>query len=184
MEDRKIIELFFARAEQAITELRNKHGAAVRRIASNFLNDKRDAEECENDTYLAAWNTIPPEKPNPLVTYVCRLARNIAVKKYHANTARKRRSFYDAALDELEEYVPAMENVESEFAARALSEAINAFLDTCSEGDRFIFVRRYWFADPVSEIAASTGKSSHWVSVRLYRIREKLQSHLEKEGMI
>ena len=184
MDDSNIIALFFARVEQAITELIKKHGAAVRKMLNNILNDRRDVEECEDDTYLATWNTIPPENPNPLVTYVCKIGRNLAIKKYHANTAQKRNSAYDAALDELEEYVPALESVESEYDAKELSESISAFLDTCNEDDRFLFVRRYWYADPITEIAAATDKSDHWVSVRLFRIREKLQAHLEKEGML
>ncbi len=184
MDDRGIIALFFARAEQAITELRSRHGGAVRRVASNILRDRRDVEECESDTYLTAWNTIPPEEPDPLVTYVCRLARNLAVKRFHTNTAQRRNSAYDAALDELEEQVPALESVESELDARELAGAISDFLDTCGETDRFLFVRRYWCADPIPEIAGALGKSNHWVSVRLFRLRERLQSWLAKEGWI
>ena len=184
MDDKRIIALFFARAEQAVDELRKKHGAAVRRVAANILRDRRDAEECESDTYLAAWNTIPPEEPDPLVTYVCRLARNLAVKRFHANTAQRRNSVYDAALDELEESVPALETVESAVDARELAETISAFLDTCGETDRLLFVRRYWCADPVPELAAAVGRSAHWVSVRLFQLREKLQSYLAKEEWI
>ena len=184
MDDKGILALFFARAEQAVDELRKKHGASVRRVAANILRDRRDTEECESDTYLAAWNTIPPEEPDPLVTYVCRLARNLAVKRFHANTAQRRNSAYDAALDELEESIPALETVESAVDARELAGAISAFLDTCGETDRLLFVRRYWCADPVPELAAGVGRSAHWVSVRLFRLRERLQSHLAKEGWI
>ena len=184
MEDSAIIALFFARSDRAITELQEKYGTAVRRVAANILRDRRDAEECESDTYLAAWNTIPPEKPDPLVTYVCRLARNLSIKRYRYNSAEKRRSIYDAALDELEECVPALENVESQYDAAELAEAINVFLGSCGGSDRYLFVRRYWFADAIPEISAATGRSEHWVSVRLFRIRERLQSFLEKEGMM
>lgn len=184
MDDSGIIALFFARAEQAVTELKARHGAAVRHMAANILRDRRDVEECESDTYLAAWNTIPPEEPDPLVTYVCRIARNLAVKRFHANTARRRNSIYDAALEELEEQIPALESVESEVDARELAGAVNAFLDVCGETDRLLFVRRYWRADSIQELAAALGKSNHWVSVRLCRIRERLQAHLAKEGWI
>ena len=183
MDDEAILSLFYARAEQAITELERSHGSAVRSVAAHILNDRRDVQECENDTYLAAWNTIPPQRPHPLVTYVCRIARNLAIKIYHANTARKRNSAYDLALDELESSVPALDNVENELEARALGEAISAFLDGCGSEDRFLFVRRYWFADPVPELAARAGRSTHWVSVRLFRLRERLQAYLEREGV-
>ena len=184
MDDSSIIALFFARAEQAIAELKRKHGASVRKTVSHILSDRRDAEECENDTYLNVWNAIPPEKPNPLVTFVCKIARNLAIKRYHANTARKRNSAYDAALSELEASIPALETVESEFDARELSGSISDFLDDCGEIDRFLFVRRYWCADPIPEIASALGRSNHWVSVRLLRLRGQLQSYLAKEGFL
>ena len=101
MDDDRIIELFFARSEQAITELSRKYGTVCRRVAENILNDRRDAEECLNDAYLAVWNTVPPRRPDPLMSYVCRIVRNQALKRYHANAARKRNSVYDAALEEL-----------------------------------------------------------------------------------
>lgn len=102
LEDVKIIELFFARTEQAIAELAAKYGSTCKRIANNILKCEPDAEECVNDTYLAAWNAIPPERPDPLRTYIFRITRNIATAKYHANTALKRNSYYDVALDEFE----------------------------------------------------------------------------------
>lgn len=101
MEDQEIIELFFARLEQAISGLQNKYGNRCMKVAYNILNNRLDAEECVNDAYLAAWNTIPPEKPNPLFTYVCHIVRNLSIKRYHANNALKRNSHYDVALDEL-----------------------------------------------------------------------------------
>ena len=183
MDDREIIALFFARSERAIRELDQKHGGAVRRVASNILADGRDAEECVSDTWLAAWNTIPPQEPHPLRTYVCAVARNLALRKSYSNSARKRGGRYDAALSELEESVPALETVETEFAARELSTAINAFLDVCTPEDRIIFVRRYWLGDSISRIAATLNWTPHRVSVRLYRLRGKLQEFLEKEGM-
>ena len=102
MEDSKIIELFFARSEQAISELASKYGKLCLKIAKNILSNTSDAEECVNDTYLGAWNSIPPAKPDPLQAYICRIVRNISIMKYHSNTAAKRNSFYSSALDELE----------------------------------------------------------------------------------
>lgn len=112
LEDVKIIELFFARTEQAIAELAAKYGSTCKRIANNILKCEPDAEECVNDTYLAAWNAIPPERPDPLRTYIFRITRNIATAKYHANTALKRNSYYDVALDELEECLTSASTIE------------------------------------------------------------------------
>ncbi len=124
MTDTEIINLFFERSEQAITELAKKHGSAVARVARNILGNEQDAEECVNDTYLGAWNAIPPHKPNPLRTFVCKIARNLATMKYHSNTAEKRNSHYDVALDELEECLSESDTVEEEYDAKELSQAI------------------------------------------------------------
>ena len=184
MEDSEIIGLFHARSEQAIEELNRKYGAAVRKTASGILEDRQDVEECVNDTWLGAWNSIPPQNPNPLVSYVCRIARNLAVKKYHANTAAKRNNRYDTALDELAECIPSSVNVESDYTAKEISAAISRFLDTLSYDDRFCFVRRYWFADSVADIAAATHGKPHRISVRLSRTREKLHHYLKEEGLL
>lgn len=184
LEDSKIIGLFYARSEQAIDALAKKYGAAVRKVASNILRSPLDVEECVNDTYMGCWDTIPPQSPAPLITYVCKIARNLAIKKYHGNTAAKRNSSYDVALDELEEYIPALGNVEGDYEAKELSASISAFLNGISYDNRFMFVRRYWYGDTVSDIAASMGIGSHYVSVRLSRTRKKLQSYLIKEGWL
>lgn len=112
MDDREIIKLFFERSEQAITELSNKYGTVCSKIAFNILNSKQDAEECVNDAYLGVWNTVPPQDPSPLLSYVCRIVRNLSIKKYRANTADKRNSIYDVALDELENGINA-DNLET-----------------------------------------------------------------------
>ena len=184
MDDERIIVLFYARSEQAISALDGKYGRAVRRVAVNILDNEQDAEECVNDAYLGAWNTIPPQRPERLGAYVCRIARNLAVKRYHANTAQKRNSFYDAALDELAESIPAREDIQSALEAKELAAAINAFLDGLGYEDAFIFLRRYWYADSVSDIAAMMGVSRRRVTVRLFHTREKLKKYLMKEGML
>ena len=184
MTDAEIIRLFFERSEQAIEELAKTHGSAAARVARNILGSERDAEECLNDTYLAVWNAIPPQKPAPLRTFVCKIARNLAAAKYHANTAKKRNSRYDAALDELEECLSDGGSVEEAYGAKELSAAINAFLAALSYSDRFLFVRRYWYSDSVQNIAALTGSTANSVAVRLYRLREKLRHHLIKEGLL
>ena len=183
MTDEEIIALFFERSEQAISELTAKHGSAVKRVALNILNDTEDAEECVNDTWLAAWNSIPPNRPDPLKTYVCRIARNLAAKKFHANQAKKRSSQYALALDELAECLPDRDTVEDIVAAKELAAFIDGFLDTLSYEDRFLFMRRYWYADPLPEIARMAGMSYGNAAVRLYRVREKLKKQLLKEGV-
>lgn len=182
LEDSKIIELFFARVEQAIVELSAKYGAVCSRIARNILKNDLDAEECVNDTYLAAWNTIPPQKPNPLRTYIFRIVRNIAITKYHANTSEKRNSYYDVALEELENCFAASVTVEQEISAKELSVQIDRFLATLDEENQIMFVRRYWYSDSISDIAERFKMSNNNVSVRLSRIRDKLKVHLKKEG--
>ena len=184
LEDSQIIDLFFERSEQGIVELDRKYGAAVRKTAANILNNQQDAEECANDAYLGTWNTIPPHRPSLLGSYVCRIARNLAVSRYRANTAAKRNSGFDLVLDELAECLPSGVNVETDYEARELTETINRFLATLDWDDRFLFVRRYWYADSVADIAAVTHGSTNQISVRLFRIREKLRKILIKEGLL
>ncbi len=184
MEDSKIISLFFERSEQAIEELDRKHGPAVKRTAANILKDRLDVEECVSDTYLRTWNSIPPQAPNPLASYVCRIAHNLAIDRYHANTAEKRNGKYDLVLDEIEECIPSGMSVETELDAKELGASINRFLSGLSKEDRFLFVRRYWYADSVRELAAETGSSPNRISVRLFRLREKLRNTLKKEGLL
>ena len=184
MKDHDIIDLFFERSEQAITELIDKYGAAIKNVASNILKDAQDVEECTNDTCLTVWNRIPPKRPKYLGAYSCRIARNICLNRYHANTAEKRNSFYDAALEELEETIPALSTVESEYDARELTQYLNRFLKGLSQDDRFLFLRRYWYGDSISQIAQAMGITPHTASVRLFRLRQKLQNYLQSEGMI
>lgn len=183
MDDGKIIELFFARSENAIVQLSEKYGNSCHRIAANILKDEFEAEECVNDTYLAAWNTIPPEKPNPLFAYICRIVRNLSIKRYHRNTAKKRNSYYDASLDELEGCIPAANRVDDEISAIELSGMIDGFLSGLDRENRVMFVRRYWFSDSVSAIAAIFKMSNHAVTVRLSRTRERLRRYLEERGI-
>ena len=184
MEDTQIIDLFFERSEQALRELDDKYGKAVRRTASNLLNLAQDAEECVSDTYLRVWNSIPPQRPDYLGGYVCRIARNLAISRLRFDHADKRASSLDVVLDELEACLPSPVDVESDYEARELGEAINRFLAGLSYDDRFVFVRRYWFADSVKAIARQLGKKEGSVSVRLFRLRNKLKNTLEQEGLL
>lgn len=182
LEDSRIIDLFFERSEQAITELQKKYGALCRRVAGNILRNDLDVEECVNDAYLGAWNAIPPHRPELLSAFICRIVRNLSVTRYHANTAAKRNSFYDAALDELEECIPSAASVEAEMDARELSALLNRFLGTLDRENRILFVRRYWYSDSVSVIGAALHMNGNSVSARLLRIRRKLRRFLEEEG--
>lgn len=184
MEDEKIIELFFNRSEQAITELDAKYGKFCRRLSNNILNNIQDTEECLNDTYLALWNAIPPERPNPLLTYLCKTVRNLSLKLYHRKTAAKRNSAYDAVLEELEDCLSSPDTVESEAEAKELTRLIEGYLDTLSQENRVIFIRRCWFSDPYSEIAKQTGLTEKTVSVRLTRLRKQLKQYLKEKGVI
>ena len=183
LDDSEIIELFFERSEQAIIELSKKYGSVLTKIANNILNNQFDAEECVNDAYLGAWDTIPPQRPQPLLSYVCRIVRNLAVKKYHSNTAAKRNSTYDVSLDELENCFPSSNSVEDEFNAKETARIIDEFLEALDEENRVMFVRRYWHAASIEELAELFHTSKHNISVRLSRTREKLKKHLIKEGV-
>ena len=184
MKDPEIVALFLERSEQAIGELSRQYGTAVRRAIQNILADPQDVEECEDDTYLRIWDSIPPQRPQYLGAYSCRIARNLALDRYRSRTAQKRNPGYDVSLDELASVLPASGGPEDALEARELAGAINRFLRQLEREDRYLFLRRYWFADPVAAIAHKTGKTPHAVSVRLFRIREKLKVYLKKEGML
>ncbi len=181
MEDRQIITLFWHRAEQAITATNDKYGPLLHRIAGNILGDPLDAQECISDAYLALWRRIPPEKPEPLRPYVCRIVRNLALKRHRDDCVQKRNSQYDLSLDELSGCL-AGPSMEEALEARELGRAIDAFLDTVSAENRIIFLRRHWFGDSVKEIAAARGISENAVSVRLNRTRNQLKAYLIQEG--
>ena len=185
MDDKMIIDLFFERSEQAITETRKKYRSVVRRTAFHVLNNIQDTEECESDTYLTAWNNIPPESPSSLAAYLCRISRNLALKRYKANTAKRRNGSYDIALDELEDvFADGNGSPASEYEVRELTKAIEDFLDTLSDEDCRLFVRRYWFAYSVKDLAENMQMSSHQVTVKLSRIRMRLHKYLLKEGLM
>lgn len=184
MEDEQIIELFFARSEQAIRELDQKHGKTCRKISCNILHDPQDAEECVNDAYLGMWNAIPPARPNPLLTFLCKIVRNLSVTRYHANMAMKRNSTYGVALNELENTISSPVSIEDQLNSEALARMIEAFLDTLSQENRVIFMRRYWFADTYAEIAQRVGLSEKNISVRLTRTRNQLRKYLMEREVL
>ena len=185
MTDEQIIELFFERSEQAINELDNKYGKVLHNLSHNILNDRWDAEECVNDSYLGVWNVIPPVRPNPLLTFVCKIVRNISIKKYHAKTAIKRNSAYDVAMSEVANYILSSDDVEAEIEAKELAHIIEKFLDTLTVENRVIFMRRYWFSDTYKDIADKVGITEKMVSMRLTRIRKRMRKYLmEREVLV
>lgn len=181
MEDRKLIALFFERSEQAITALTLRFGNRLYVTAYNILNSREDAEEAVSDTYLALWNAIPPEKPDPLEGYVYRTGRNIALKKLRFLRAQKRSSQYDISLDELSS-VLSSGNLEDAIDARELGLVIDRFLTTLPKQSRILFLRRYWFGDSVKQLSKDFSLTENTVSVRLSRIRTQLKTYLIKEG--
>lgn len=185
MDDTKIIELFFQRDQQAIRELDAKYGKACHSLSFNIVNNRQDAEECVNDAYLGAWNAIPPAKPDPLLTYLCKMVRNISLNAYYKREAAKRSSRYTVAMEEIETCIAAPDTVEAEIEARELARIIEGFLDMLTPEDRVIFLRRYWFADRCRDIAEKVGLTEKNISVRLTRIREKLRKYLiEREVLV
>ena len=184
LEDSQIIELLWERSEQAVTELERKYGPLVRKTAGNILRDRQDVEECANDTWLGVWNSIPPHRPQPLASFVCRIARNLAVSRLRSETAAKRNSGFDLVLDELEEFIPSGVDLEADYEVKELTDRINRFLAALDYDDRFLFVRRYFYADPVKDIAAAMNEKESRVSLRLFRLREKLRKTLKKEGLL
>ena len=183
MDDSKIVELYLSRNESAISQTAQKYGAGLRRIANRILGDQESAEECENDTYLEAWNRIPPHEPRTyLFAFLGKIIRHIAIDICRRNSAQKRQALFVELTQEMQECIPGKSYVEEEVEAGALSEIINAFLDTCSEEQRNVFIRRYWFFDTISEICNRYGYSQSKVKVMLLRMRERLRIHLEKEG--
>lgn len=182
MDDKSIIELFFARSEQAIKELDGKYGKTCRRLSYSILNNLQDAEECVSDAYLGTWDAIPPARPDPLLAFLCRIVRNLSVMRYHANTAQKRNCYYKVALDELENCLASHHTVDTEIDEKELIQTIEKFFETLSAENRVIFMRRYWFSDSYAEIAEQTGVSEKNVSVKLTRIRKQLQKYLKERG--
>ena len=177
MEDRDIISLYFARNEEAIKESSDKYGKYVTGISMSILRNALDAEECVNDTWLKAWNSIPPQNPPSLKVYLGRLVRHLSIDRLRTNTRQKRNREYEVALDELVNCaLPEEEDV------TALTAALDEFLDSLEPTDRKLFVGRYWHLYPVSRLAQAYGLTVGNTSVKLHRMRERLRDHLTERG--
>ena len=182
MEDDKIVQLYWDRDETAITATSDKYGAYCLSISRNILGNNEDAQECVNDTYLKAWNTIPPHRPAMLSTFFGKITRNLSFDRYKANRRDKRGgSQTSVVLDELNEII-ADKSSEAEFDSAELISAINGFLSELPQDKRKMFVCRYWYAFDISEIAGRLGMTENNVSVTLNRLRKKLRKHLIERG--
>lgn len=183
MDDARIIQLYWDRDEQAIRATSEKYGRYCASIARNILGNPEDAEECVNDTYLHAWNAMPPHRPALLPTFLGRLTRNLSLNKCRYLTAR-RRSGVTLALEELSDVVSGTALPEQELQSRELLAAIDAFLAALPQKKRRIFVCRYWYFDSIPSIAAQFGTTENAVSAVLSRTRRKLCHHLAGRGFL
>lgn len=184
MEDHEIIRLYWDRDETAIRATDEKYGAYCTAIARNILASREDAEECVSDTWLRAWNAMPPQRPNILSAFLGRITRNLSFNRCRFHTAQKRHGGeLPLILEELEECVSGGETPEEALDRKALTQAIERFLDTLPPVKRSIFVDRYWYARSVSEIARRRHMTENHVSVTLSRLRQKLRRHLMERGI-
>lgn len=182
MEDAQIVDLFWARDEQALRETEAKFASLCRSIAARFLPTAGDAEECLNETWLRAWNSIPPKRPTALAPFLAKITRNLALDRCREASAEKRGGGeLPLALEELGE-IASGSSIETELERKQLAEALNGFLHALPERDRVLFLKRYFSLTPLRELAEEQGTTERALSMRLHRIRGKLRAYLEKEG--
>ena len=183
MNDFEIVELFLSRDERAVAEAKTKYGARLRAIAYGVLGDAHAAEECEQDAYLEAWQSIPPHEPGEyLFPFLARIVRCAALDRARRNASQKRAAELVELTRELSECIASPEDVEEEASAKELSKHINAFLTVLPEKKRMLFIRRYWYFDPVSALAERFRFSESKVKTELFRTRKKLKAYLEERG--
>ena len=184
MTDDEILDLYRERSESAIHETERQYGRYCKKIAMNILRNEEDSDECVNDTYLNVWNSIPPERPSVFPAFLGRIARNLALDRYKARKAQKRAGDETALLlSELEDCIPSGRSVEDEVEAGIIAEAVDRFLSGIGKDDRMFFVRRYWYADSIADIARRFAVGESKVKTNLFRTRNKLRDYLSKEGV-
>ena len=185
MDDGRIVELFLARDESALALAAEKYGSRLLSLAQNILGDPGEAEECLNDAWLEAWQRIPPHEPRDyLFPFLAKLVRAGALNRVKAEAAGKRSAELVSLTDELADMLPSAQDTEGEVAARALSEAVGRWLGSISEEKRRVFVLRYWYAEPLRQIAARCGMSEAKLKSLLLRARRELAKELTKEGYL
>lgn len=182
MEDGEILELFRQRDQRAIPALEEQYGGRLRALSLRLLGSPEDAEECVSDTYLAAWNAIPPEEPVYLFAYLAAICRNRALSALGREKAQKRRGEVVALTAELEQCIPDTRR-DREETARDIGEALSHFLSGLGEENRRFFLRRYWYGESIAEIAEACGASSGRIRSSLFRTRARLRRRLEEEGV-
>ncbi len=182
MEDAEILDLYFRREQAAVGETAKKYGPLCRRVAVNILGSEPDAEECVNDTYLRAWNAIPPDRPDRLGLWLARVTRNLAFDRWKRDR-RQRRGGAELLLEELTDCIPDPCDPERELEGRELTEFLDLWLGSLKPEDRRLFLRRYWRGESVRDIAKSAGGTPNSVTKRLTRLRAHLRDALEKEGL-
>ena len=184
MTDREIIELYFARSEKAIDETAKKYGKYCYTIANNILKNRENSEECVNDTYLKAWNHIPPERPLRFFAYLGKITRNLALRVYENYTAEKRGGGeITLVLVELEDCIASENTIEKALTSKEITSVLNAFLSDLPIQTRKIFMRRYWYLSSVREIARDFHMTENHIRTILFRARKKLKSMLEQEDI-
>lgn len=181
MNDEQITELLFARDEAGISAMRENYGRLLKSVAKNILHSEQDAEECESETLLRAWNSIPPARPQRLAAYLCRIARRLALDRYDYNKAAKR-SGESLPIDELAECIGGCSRAEDLLTENELVRLLNEFLMEQDYNTRVIFMRRYWFGDSTREIAERLHAGESMVKSRISRTLKRLREHLRKEG--
>lgn len=185
MEDEKILDLYWSRSENAISETASKYGGYCYSIAWNILANNEDAEESVNDTYMTAWNIIPPQRPSILATFLGKITRRLSIDRWRARNAQKRGGGEIVlALEELEDCISDGQNPEKTLERKQLAELFNRFLASLPETERRVFLCRYWYMDSIRDIAANFGFSTGKVTSMLHRTRGKLRAVLEKEELL
>ena len=185
MEDQRIVELYWQRSEQALRETQSKYADYCYAIAYNILGNREDSEESVNDTYLDAWNSMPPHRPIFLSTFLGKITRRISIDKLRRRNAEKRGGgTLTLALEELEECLSTRDDLQKELEIQILSDAINRFLEALSDTERRVFLCRYWYVDSIESIAEQFGFSQSKVKSMLLRTREKLKKQLQKEELL
>ncbi len=184
MEDTAIVTLYWQRDPEAIQASDEKYGPLCRSVSFNILRSREDADECVNDTWHRAWDTMPPQKPGSLRAYLCRIVRNLSIDRWRAGRSQKRGEGLEALTLELEDCVPAVPSAEEQWETREIAAAVERWLAELSDGDRALFLRRYWYAEAVKDLAGQLGWSPNRLSQRLRRLRLDLRQALEQEGVI
>ncbi len=185
MQDERIVELYLKRDSDAIRVTKELYGEALKGIVYRILDDHGIAEECENDTYLALWESIPPHEPKDhFFAFAARIARNLALDRYRSEHRQKRQATMVELTKEMEECLPGGEDASRYLEQRELAAAMNVFLKNLPEEQRMLFLRRYWYADPVKDLSRRFGWSESKIKSILHRIRKKLKMYLEQEGLL